>query len=585
MDEIDDVLRRTAAEVRGEAAAGLDVEGGLRAVRAGAPSAARPTSWWRGDGARRLWAAGSAAVLVAAAVAALVVINRDDPPEQPVATPSPLDTVAPLGTTTTAPPTTAPATTSAPPTTSVPSSTAPSTPAVASSFQPACVERTPSRSTPPQFGDTAVETFGPLGAAPAISVTLPQAAANQDGFMGPASAAAERIPGGVVIAARAADSFTFPGSILSAVDLDGVVRWQRCLDRTVRWMRAAPASAEPTTIWVQLDASDGGAPMATTWELISLDDGTSVGDLAQFAAASDIELGDRTAVLAELGDVLVLGPSDDAAPITAASRLVWLDTAAGTIEELPYPPGTDGLQRYQVDLRVVDGRLFHVGQLPATYRNVPRAVVADGQWATDAEILADSWGTYVEFGNDYGPDGTELPPPPEGDGMVTLALQAYDSLGRELWRRDDLVSPMREGFQLARDGDVVVAAACSSVPAGVCEDGTLVGVDAATGETRWALDGERGVTLIADGHAMVASLDGSGNEVWTLIDTATGEPAGDDQTWTEPGAFSQECCGGGEFVWAAALDGVVVATRDATMNVWLPASLSSGADAVTVSVP
>jgi hypothetical protein len=111
------------------------------------------------------------------------------------------------------------------------------------------------------------------------------------------------------------------------------------------------------------------------------------------------------------------------------------------------------------------------------------------------------------------------------------------------------------------------------------------GVDALTGRTVWRLDGQYGVSIVADGVALIAGpfdSDPSTIEptVWTMIDTATGRQVADDQRWGEPYWFGIGCCDSPESAWVD--DGVVFTVDEVDLQIWYPRQFST--PTVTVSL-
>jgi hypothetical protein len=175
----------------------------------------------------RLTAAIVAALaLVAAVILGLVLINRDDDASAPPTTGA--NTTVPVSTTTVASTTTAPTTTTTPTTTTLaPTTTTPTRPG----FDPACVES--QRGTPTTPVDEALlSELQPLGAVPAIRVTLPASLGITDSFDPMVNVSA--VPGGLlVLVSPSQNDNSFYGSMRAVIDFDRTYRWVRCSDQIV----------------------------------------------------------------------------------------------------------------------------------------------------------------------------------------------------------------------------------------------------------------------------------------------------------------------------------------------------------------
>jgi hypothetical protein len=111
-----------------------------------------------------------------------------------------------------------------------------------------------------------------------------------------------------------------------------------------------------------------------------------------------------------------------------------------------------------------------------------------------------------------------------------------------------------------------------------CPDAAVEGVDARTGRTVWRLDGNYGVSIVADGVALIAGpfdSDPSTIEpaVWTMIDTRTGRPVAADQRWSDPYSFGIGCCDSPNRTWVD--DGVVFTVDEVDLQVWYPRQFST----------
>jgi hypothetical protein len=160
-------------------------------------------------------------------------------------------------------------------------------------------------------------------------------------------------------------------------------------------------------------------------------------------------------------------------------------------------------------------------------------------------------------------------------------LRRVGADGREVWRRDDLFDPGDEGFRTfvanpASADDVVLVRACVGGPAGSgrpSADGSpctkaLLGVSFGDGSTRWELDGEYFVSLVADGYAIVNGPESMPRS--ELIDVRTGDvvPGGVSDA---PGAFLSECCGGYDYNRVERAGAVAWSIATDWLDVWFPA--------------
>ena len=162
-------------------------------------------------------------------------------------------------------------------------------------------------------------------------------------------------------------------------------------------------------------------------------------------------------------------------------------------------------------------------------------------------------------------------------------LRRTDSTGTILWERNDLYDPGGEGFrssstQTKGADTVALVRACVGQPLGSGTDAdpsicphALLGVDTADGSTRWQLDGDFAVSLVADGYAIIADAS-SQPASYQLLDVFTGAIVPDGIS-AEPDAFLSECCGGYDYHRVEA-DGPIAWTiaRD-VLKVWYPADL------------
>ncbi len=474
------------------------------------------------------------------------------------------------GTTVTTPSTEVSTTTDAVPTSSTDlptttESTAPGTTlAPDNRFTPGCIERGPSRAPLPVAA--LPETLGPLGAAPVVDIALPEVNM-PDGTSDWSRTSAIAIPGGVLLWLMPYNSPTDVGMV-AAVDADGAIRWQRCLDwRPMRvFADARPESGEALVLWFDNTSPGGFEPR---WEVWSLADGQVTRSLDDVVAASGITgevAGYRTALYGIALDDLLLAPAVDGNIDMSVDSLLRIDLATMTASTVTMPPVA--LTGYGDDFASLpDGRLVAFGpQVLGAVRAVAAVQEGDG-WSTDPAALQAARPAVVEFGPYL--DGGDQP------------LVGIDAFGTELWRRADLNSINGEGFRVALDGDIAVASTCGPRDTSGndwCPDAAVEGVEARTGRTVWRLDGNYGVSIVADGVALIAGpfdSDPSTIEptVWTMIDTATGRQVADDQRWADPYSFGIGCCDSPNRAWVD--DGVVFTVDEVDLQVWYPRQFST----------
>lgn len=460
-------------------------------------------------------------------------------------------------------------TTEAVSTTAVPAttteSTAPSTTlAPDNRFTPGCIERGPSRAPLPAAA--LPDTLGPLGAAPVVDIALPEVNL-PDGTTDRSRTTAIAIPGGVLLWLMPYDSPTDVGMVV-AVDADGAIRWQRCLDWRPMRVLADASSESGEALVLTFDNTSPGV-FEPRWEVWSLADGQITRSLDDVVTASGITgevAGYRTALYGITLDDLLLAPEVDGNIDMSVDSLLRIDLATMTASTVAMPPVA--LTGYGDDFATLpDGRLVAFGpQVLGAVRAV--AAVQEGdRWSTDPAALQAARPAAVEFGPYL--DGGDQP------------LVGIDAFGTQLWRRADLNPINGEGFRVALDGDIAVASTCGPRDAsgnGWCPDAAVEGVDARTGRTVWRLDGNYAVSIVADGVALIAGpfdSDPSTIEptVWTMIDTATGRQVADDQRWGEPYWFGIGCCDSPEVAWVD--DGVVFTVDEVDLQVWYPRQFST----------
>jgi hypothetical protein len=438
-------------------------------------------------------------------------------------------------------------------------------------FTPGCIERGPNRAPLPAAA--LPDTLGPLGAAPVVDIALPQVRL-PDGTTDWSRTSAIAIPGGVLLWLVPYNSPTDVGMV-AAVDADGAIRWQRCLDwRPTRVYADANSQSDEALVLTYSNPSPG--IFEPQWEVWSLADGQVTRSFDDVVAASGITgdvAGYRTALYGFALDDVLLAPEVDGNIDMSVDSLLRIDLATMTATTVAMPPVA--LTGYGDDFATLpDGRLVAFGpQVLGAVRAVAAVQEGDG-WTTDPAALQAARPAAVEFG----------PYVDSGD----QPLVGIDAFGTELWRRADLNPINGEGFRVALDGDIAVASTCGPRdPSGNdwCPDAAVEGVDARTGRTVWRLDGQYGVSIVADGVALIAGpfdSDPSTIEptVWTMIDTATGRQVADDQRWGEPYWFGIGCCDSPESAWVD--DGVVFTVDEVDLQIWYPRQFST--PTVTVSL-
>lgn len=213
---------------------------------------------------RSRWPLALSTVLVLALIGALVLWldgDDDDDAAAPSSTPVPTAPATTIVVPTTAAITTAPATTAPPTTEPGPGQ-----------FVPACAAR-PAIGEPAETDESALETFGPLGSTPNLSIDLPEWV---EGDAGGAQARVVRVTDSLLISVFPVASPT-PQSVVARIALDGTVLWVQCLDGAIE---AVP-----------IPDRDGSAVAVRTgagWSAMSLTDG-AIGDALDPGVAEDVE--------------------------------------------------------------------------------------------------------------------------------------------------------------------------------------------------------------------------------------------------------------------------------------------------------
>lgn len=503
------------------------------------------------------WAASAIVALVALLVAGCGSEDERSSPPTTVA-----ETLAPT--------TAAPTTTSTPPTTSTTPPTTPATtpPTTTPSFPPStlpltefaepCVE-VPATRDAPMFDEARLDRFGPLGTTPAIEFPIPDGPPLPDGVIPGTAVSATRIPGGMLVQVSA--SYGNAERVLTAIDHDGSVRWQRCFDGGSGWVIAAAASEGPTEVLLADDRRFDRTQIST-FSVISLADGRETGTLAEIIEAADLATpsGPLTTVAAGPGGIghrSVLLSGDNGA--TADRPVYLLDLVDMTLSTVPAPPTpTFAVEGTDVVAIGPDDRLIRADTLP-DYRSRTTAVFLDGEWETDDDVLADA---IPITASPYVPFETTL------EGFHSL--KATDHTGALVWEREDVMLIDAEGFWFGTVDDVVIAISCiepifDGFPS--CDAGFRTGgYDLATGATIWERDGFHGSAISGDGHVLATTENGG----WELLDATTGQRAQADQSWSAPYHFGTECCGGDTWQRGERHGGLVLTVSDGMVRIFLP---------------
>jgi hypothetical protein len=421
----------------------------------------------------------------------------------------------------------------------------------------------------------ALDSFGPLATVPAVHVVLPTGRAQLDGDAVGGTAESARVPGGVVLVVHGPSTGWFPGTMLTAIDHDGTLRWVRCRPDDVTRVVVAPADLQPTRALVETLVYDDQAQPSLRWDIISLTDGTIERPVADVIAAAGLAAlaAPPTRLVTEGAGLAVLGPDEGHVVDVAVDRLVVLDLVTMTVARtIPFPAEFQGHLAYELQIEITPaGQLLRMGTVGdgLTHRG-PNEVEVDGTWVTDPAELRQAWPVTAWYAF--------------GEGFPTL--EAYDATGTIRWRRADVVARVTEGFTSGVDGDVVVALSCKPPMSDTADCRyRLGGYSLADGHTIWQLDGRHLVSAIGDGTAMISTLtaDGTGVAGWTLISTRTGRALAADQTWADPFAFDYECCGGDETTRVTRHGGILAVFSPGVVDIWYPRT--AGHPTVTITLP
>ncbi len=414
-------------------------------------------------------------------------------------------------------------------------------------FDPPCVEHEPVRSRPTGPDEAVLSGFGRLGSAPSIEIVMPSAGADAD-----AGVDVHRIPGGLLLGFTS-DANSVGDAMLTAVDHDGLVRWQRCFAGGLSNVIVADASLEPSSALMNTGWTAEGRPV---YEVLSLADGSIIGSVAGLARPEEWTEADMLAVsVAAIGERFVaITPDPTSGPIR---RLALVDLVDMSVDDVPTPPRSDTAG--YVEFASADTLIIGTYDQPAG--SPGNAVLVDGVWRTDDDAWLTARPTVV--GYHYEADGGTLP-----------HLEVSDGLGNIIWSRPDIPTINGEGFNHMVIGDVVVQTGCFELDdIGSCTRYVTGGYALASGKTLWQREGPGAVAAGGDGLAlMTVGLVTSGATIWGLVDVHTGDTIDPAQQWDQPWSFGTECCGGDVFQRAEQHGGIVVTVTDGVLRVFHPAA-------------
>lgn len=424
-------------------------------------------------------------------------------------------------------------------------------------FEPACVETSGGSGTIDRLAG--LDTFGPLGSTPRLTLRLPGYRGEGEGELGDVAVRLARIPGGILVEI-VPDSFGGgTGWELVAIDHDGSVRWRRCAPD--RW---------PVDLWVA-PAEDGpDMALMRTYD----DAGPSTALAFDLATGADVDIAGAGELPALAGSArfVLLGRNDGVRVSLDTDRLQLLDLLDGTVVELPYPERADGQEPFRLIWRVVDADPERPVVLQYDPFGAAVGAWVDGVWTTDAAQLAR-----------YAPG--EARETFAADGSGTSGIEGIAGDGQRRWFHATEGSLPGEGFHLTEVDGVVLANVCRQAAAEYgCDRGAFVALDASTGAVRWELPEFRAVGIVADGYAIVSDVSVyAGDQASSrsvMIDLDTGEPV-PGQDWAAD-AFVNGCCGEGEYMYVGGDGGVVWAVHVDHVDVYYPDALSRPTVSVAV---
>lgn len=131
----------------------------------------------------------------------------------------------------------------------------------------------------------------------------------------------------------------------------------------------------------------------TDWRIVSLDNGSVIGDLKDLFAAHGVDpavpIDDFP--VAESHDSVVFGPPSSTVIDPTRDRLLRVDLQTWTVEVLPVPEMTAGAAVFPRRFEFADSGelvLMDSGALPAVL-----SVYHDGQWTQDPAVIRRTFGT------------------------------------------------------------------------------------------------------------------------------------------------------------------------------------------------
>ena len=420
------------------------------------------------------------------------------------------------------------------------------------------------------INERALDTFGRLAAAPNLDITMPRAKPFPGNQVGPAAVRLARVEGGVLLGIFPSSSDETNSGLLAVVNHDGSKRWVECVAGRLWSFAVAPPSRHATTAAIGLLLSMSTTGEATIdWHAVSLVDGSTTPWLVAGAHVAGMD----AAVLASQREFarsttkLLLGHAPpESGYFTNVDRLTLIDLVANTVLSLPIPPEAKGSGIESISYEINehgDVYLTDSGQTGG-YGAPAKAVFHNDAWTRDAASIAAARSSTIVWG-DY-PDGH---------------LMAIDAVRRSIWTNTTVYNSGAQGQVLVTDGAITIVSISNSPDN---QDLATIAIDTATGVERWRKPGLLDVPVAADGFAIVSDrsvLDQIPGG-YHLIDDRTGKTVDATQAWPDPGAFAQECCGGGEWVWTTHNGALVFAVNGDHIRIWYPRGLATGTRAITV---
>lgn len=436
----------------------------------------------------------------------------------------------------------------APSPTTEPDDTVPETAVVDERWNPSCVDRFGSGDRP--SADSGLDALGPLGAVPGLDLALPGYRSSAQADPSAVNVAVGRVDGGTVVLTRPYEGDVINVYVLSVIDDDGAVRWRRC---TSGAFAGSMLSSPGADLVVVSEYTPGTASDAPIWRAF---------DAATGRDAAPLDIPDDLQTVTVSGR-LALFTLGDERMTTADDEMLLLDLATGELTALPYPD-VEGVEAFRFEFEIIDSGDggIRILERSGSDRVAVGGVWIDGAWQTDDATILEA--TPVRAVNTFDDRGWE----------------GRNGLGDVVWSRPDLLDIRQEGFLSGVSETVTIINACRERNDFGCGQGSLFGIDTATGETLWERSGLRGVSAVGDGVAVIVNDASDG---WEMIDTLTGELVDEAQQWAGVEVFSQECCGAGDFVWVGRDGGVVFAVNQDHVRVWYPQGRSGDTISLTLT--